>query len=40
VRQGAVNRLPANLITAIVTALGQLPLVLSDGTSNYPPLSI
>jgi len=33
VRQGAVNRLPANLITAIVTALGQLPLVLSDGTT-------
>ncbi len=33
VRQGAMDRLPAILITAIVTALGLLPLALSAGTT-------
>ncbi|MEE3502981.1 efflux RND transporter permease subunit [Acidiphilium acidophilum] len=33
VRQGPMDRLPAILITAIVTGLGLLPLALSAGTS-------
>ncbi|MCW8309293.1 efflux RND transporter permease subunit [Acidiphilium sp. PA] len=33
VRQGAMDRLPAILITALVTALGLLPLALSAGTT-------